>query len=438
MLEELGKRAQQAVELAQRAGAQDAWASASRGRSVEYSWRDGALEKVQENTSRGLSISLYVDDRYSSHSTTDLRPEALERFIGEAVALTRALQPDPFRKIPDPSLFEGRPTDDLRLVDESIDGITVEQRLAWLKELDAGLHSDARVISGTSGVQDAHSMGASASSNGFFGTSESTSVWYGGEVTIQDEGDARPEGWMWAGARGTAGLISPQEIAATALSDALKRLGTQKGPSRKGLMIVDPRAAQNLVSKLLAPASGSSVQQSRSFWVDRLGKPAVSEKLVITDEPLLPGGWASRHFDGEGISAKPMDVIRGGALQNYYLSTYYARKLELAPTTGGASNRVVHPGSRDLAAILADAGDAIYVTSWLGGNSDATTGDFSLGMRGHLVHNGEIGGPIGEMNVTGNLLTLFSQLVEVGSDPWPYASLLVPTLVFDGVEFSGA
>ncbi len=29
-------------------------------------------------------------------------------------------------------------------------------------------------------------------------------------------------------------------------------------------------------------------------------------------------------------------------------------------------------------------------------------------------------------------------LAEVGNDPWPYSSLLAPTLVFDDVEFSGA
>lgn len=438
MLEELGNRAKQAVDMALSAGAQDAWADAGRGRSVEYGWRDGKLEKVQENVSRSIGISLYVDGRFSTHSTTDLRPEALSRFVAEAVALTRALQPDPFRKIPDPALFADRPSVDLKLTDASAATLTREQRIEWLQALDQGLHANERVISATAGVQDSHSLAASASSNGFFGTEESTSVWYGGEVTIRDESEARPEGWMWAGSRGLQGLPTPDQIAATALKDAMARLGSAKGPSRKGLMIVDPRAGQNLVSRLLGPATGASVQQQRSFWGGRIGKPAVSEKLVITDEPLLVGGWGSRHFDGEGISAKTMDVIRGGALQNLYLSTYYARKLEMNPTTGSASNRVVQRGTRDLAAILADAPEAIYVTSWLGGNADPTSGDFSLGLRGHLLQNGQIGAPVGEMNITGNLLALFSGLAEVGNDPWPYASMLVPTLVFDGVEFSGA
>ena len=39
---------------------------------------------------------------------------------------------------------------------------------------------------------------------------------------------------------------------------------------------------------------------------------------------------------------------------------------------------------------------------------------------------------------TGNLLELFSRLVRVGGDPWTYGTLHTPTMVFEGVSFSGA
>ncbi len=88
--------------------------------------------------------------------------------------------------------------------------------------------------------------------------------------------------------------------------------------------------------------------------------------------------------------------------------------------------------------LLGAVGDGVYVTSWLGGNADNTTGDFSLGLRGHLIENGQIGRPVGEMNVTGNLLDLFSRLEMVGNDVYPYSSTLSPSLVFTDVDFSGA
>ena len=130
------------------------------------------------------------------------------------------------------------------------------------------------------------------------------------------------------------------------------------------------------------------------------------DKLSVVDDPLIPRGLASRHFDGEGISARAMPIIDAGVAVNLYVDTYYGRKLGLAPTTGSPSNRVVTPGTQDLAALLKEVGSGVYVTSWLGGNSDSTTGDFSLGLRGHLIEGGEIGAPVGEMNVTGNLADL--------------------------------
>ncbi|MEQ9076703.1 MAG: metallopeptidase TldD-related protein, partial [Sandaracinaceae bacterium] len=139
-----------------------------------------------------------------------------------------------------------------------------------------------------------------------------------------------------------------------------------------------------------------------------------------------------------GIAARRLPIVEGGALSNLFVDTYYGRKTELPPTTAGASNLVVAPGERGLAELVRDVEEGYLVTAWLGGNSDGTTGDFSLGVRGHTLSGGRIGGPVQEMNVTGNLLSLFASLVEVGDDPWPYSSRQVPTLVFEGVQFSGA
>ena len=55
----------------------------------------------------------------------------------------------------------------------------------------------------------------------------------------------------------------------------------------------------------------------------------------------------------------------------------------------------------------------------------------------YLIEDGKVGAPVGEMNVTGNLATLFQGLVAVGNDPWRYTSTLVPTMVFRDVDFSG-
>jgi PmbA protein len=77
------------------------------------------------------------------------------------------------------------------------------------------------------------------------------------------------------------------------------------------------------------------------------------------------------------------------------------------------------------------------VTGFLGGNSNATTGDFSLGVQGWRVRGGRRAEPVGEMNVSGNQLELWRRLAAVGNDPYPYSASRTPTLVFEGVQFAG-
>jgi PmbA protein len=434
---DLKARAAQAVELAQKAGAEDAWSTASQSRNVQFEYRDGNLEKVKDTTSQSLGIRIYAGGRYSSHATTDLNPERLQDFIAEAVAITAALEPDEYRRITPERLFRDRPADDLDLVDASVQSLEREQRIAWCRALDEVTHQHADVISATSGVYDGTQRSASASSNGFLDDQRSTYCWFGASVTLRDQGDKRAEDGFYAGGAHVADLPEPEEVGSKALARTVSRLGSEKGPTLKASMVVDARAAASLIGRLLSPANARSIQQDRSFWAPLIGKEAFSRHLTIVDDALIVRGLASRRYDDEGISARALPIVQGGVVRNVYVDTYYGRKGDMAPTTGSPSNRVVAPGEQNLEELLSEVGEGIYVTSWLGGNADSTTGDFSLGLRGHVIENGKVGRPVGEMNVTGNLRDLFSRLEMVGNDPYPYSSTLSPSLVFSGVDFSG-
>jgi len=438
MSAELKERAAQAVEFSQKAGAQDSWSTASQSRDVQFEYRDGSLEKVKDTMSQNLDIRIYAGGRYSSHSTTDLNPERLQDFITEAVAITGALEPDEYRRITPETLFADRPTNDLDLVDASVQALDREQRVAWCRALDEVTHQHERVISATSGVYDGTQTSVSASSNGFLGEQQSTYCWFGAGVTLRDQGDKRAEDGFYAGGAHVVDLPDPETVGRTALERTLSRLDSEKGPTVKASMVVDSRAAASLLGRLLGAANARSVQQGRSFWAPLLGEEAFSNKLTIVDDPLIVRGLASRHYDNEGISSGTLPIVENGVVRNIYVDTYYGRKGDMAPTTGSPSNRVVKPGSQSLEELLGVAGTGVYVTSWLGGNADSTTGDFSLGLRGHMIENGEIGRPVGEMNVTGNLRDLFTRLEFVGNDPYPYSATLAPSLVFADVDFSGA
>ena len=438
MREELLRQAHEAIEIALGAGADDAVAGVSRSRALEFQWRDGRLEKVQEDTSRALGVALYVDGRYSAHSTNDLDPSRLREFIGEAVSLTRLLEVDSYRKIPEPHLYEGREDLDLDQVDPSLVGLSREDRIAWCKALADAATAHDDVISATSGVLDSHGLSARVSSNGFEGTREASSVWYGAEVTVSDGPTKRPEAHRWVGGTHLKGLPTPRETGAEALRRVLARRGATKVPSTQTTMVVDPEAGASLLGRIFGAMSAGAIQQKRSFLSDSLGKTIASDVLTMKDDPFRPRALASRLWDGEGIAARRRPIIEAGVLETFFVDTYYGRKLEWEPTTGAPSNVVFDHGDKALVGLLADVDEGIYVNSWLGGNANMTTGDFSFGLRGHAIRDGALAEPVSEMNVTGNYTDLLRRLALVGNDPVPWASFRTPTLVFDSIEFSGS
>ena len=437
---ELLEVAERCQKIALAKGASEVAARAYKVRDVNVQWRDGKLEQIGEATTRGVSLQLYVDGRYSAVSSSDLRPEALETFIADAVVMTRSLAQDPFRSLADPKLYAGQPTVDLQLEDPAYPKVSPEKRRQVAQELEGAARAvkgAEHILSVTTGFGDNRSESVRVHSNGFSGARVDTAFSASAQVSVKDPDGRRPEDAAWATVRFVGEMPAAAEIGRRAAFRTLARLGAKKAASSVLPMVLENRAAGRLVGALTAALSGQALQQKRSFLEGKKDEVVGSPLLTLTDDPLVPKGFGSRLFDGEGIAAKAMPVFEKGALRHYYVDTYYGKKLQMAPTTGGSSNLVVAPGAHGQAELVAQIPDGILVTGFLGGNSNATTGDFSLGVQGFRIRKGEIAEPLGEMNISGNHLDFWKRLSAVGNDPWPYSSLLTPTLVFEGVEFAG-
>jgi PmbA protein len=138
----------------------------------------------------------------------------------------------------------------------------------------------------------------------------------------------------------------------------------------------------------------------------------------IREDPHMGGELASAYYDAEGVATAPRNVVEGGVLKGWFLSSYSARKLGLATTgnAGGNHNLIVAPGDRDFAGMLALMGRGFLVTDLMGQGVNTVTGDYSRGAAGFWVENGEIAFPVEEVTIAGNLLDMFRGIVAIGSD----------------------
>ena len=424
---------------AKQLGASESALGINHSRSVSVDYRDAKVETLTESTEQSMWIEIFANGRYSSHSTNDLRKESLEKFLTNAVDLTGFLTKDEYRHLADPGLYEGQSKVDLDLNDSGQGDITAEQRQERAKELGAYLEGkDERIISVASGFYDSHSESYQLASNGFEGHKESTSFTQGVSVSLQGDGDKKPEGWRYYRARHLNDLVGAEQTANEALARTQDRVGAEKIASETMPLLLENSNAAGLFWRLMGPLRASSIQQKNSFLADRKGEKVGSDLLTITDEPSIVRGLGSRYYDGDGLAAKSMPLFTNGVLNNYYTDVYYGNKLGWTPNAGGSSNLIVKPGMRSGAEIEASLDRAILVTNWLGGNANGTTGDFSLGVAGWLIENGKRVKSITEMNISGNYNDLLMNLIEVGNDPWIHSSFRTPTMVFDKVSFSGS
>ncbi len=343
---------------------------------------------------------------------------------------------DEFRSLPEPELYYKGEQKDLKTLDVNFENVNPQKKidLAFATEKEV-LGKDERIISVSTSYYDGLDERVMVTSNGFEGDTANSYFGLYSSVSVKS-GDARPEA-TWTESAVFFDDLKKEEVGKIALKRALDKIGQQKIESGKMAMIVENKQVSRLFSPLIHALNGASIQQKNSFLMDKLGQKVFSDKLTITDDPFIEGGRASRLFDNEGLATHIRPVFEKGVLKTYYIDTYYAKKLQMAPTGGSTTNLVFKTGSKDLQGLIASVKKGILVTGFNGGNSNGSTGDFSYGIDGFLIENGEIVKPVSEMNITGNMKQLWSGVGEVGNDVNKNSSWLAPSILFEGVDFSG-
>ena len=478
----------EALRMAQAAGAQHARATLSKSEEDLVATLDGEVDRVTHCADRSLSLALFVDGRFGSYSTNKLDPAALEGFIARAVAATRMVAEDACRTLPDPARCcqDALTGDELGLVDPARESLTPADRQAMA--LNASVlyigqratapenvllcrtpptscgsgplplteprvatvfgsssrcpnetdNTNYKIVSEEGEYSDSIYETVVMDTNGVCCRHSETSFDYGVEITVESDGE-KYSGYWWDASSRLAELDAAA-CGRRALERAAGQIGAEPAESGRYTAVIDTELAAKLVSPVLRALGGYSIQQHNSFLMDSLGKQLFPEGLSIVDVPRIQGQTCSKYFDSEGVATVEAPIIEKGVVKEYFINTYMANKLQMAPTVEDATRPKVLPWPEtglDRDAILRRCGSGILVTDFNGGNSNPVTGDFSYGIEGYLFEDGRIVRPVSGMLMTGNFLQLWSQLLAAGDDARPCQTKLVPTLAFAGVDFSG-
>lgn len=430
-MEKEKEMARYALDYALRRGCQQARVVFSAGEENEVEVRDGKVDKLHHSGGCQLSLSLFVDGAYSTISTNRLERDELERFIDKGIISTRFLEKDPFRGLPEKEMYYCGEMDDFGLYDAGFKNVDVDEKIAAAKATFDEI-VDERVISAMAGVADTETYNYLIDSNGFEGEKRRTLYMSTAQVSVLGVGDERPEDYFYVNAQHW-GRLQKEGIGVEALRRTVDKIGASRVESGVYDVVVDRRVAASLVSPLISAVRGEALHMKSSFLLDKLGEKIGSDRLTIVDNPRQHGVSGARLFDNEGIAVERLPIVENGVLKNYYISNYMSKKMGVPMTQGGTTIVDFGLGESDTAGLLRNLARGLYITGFNGGNCNGTTGDFSFGIEGYWVENGVIVKPVSEMLITGNMLALWGNLVDMSNDPLGYTAWKLPSLLFAGV-----
>jgi PmbA protein len=200
--------------------------------------------------------------------------------------------------------------------------------------------------------------------------------------------------------------------------------------------------------------SGKSVVQGSSPLADRIGEQAFDVRLSITDDPLAPGGPASRPLDDECVPSARTVLVERGVVRGYVYDLETAARAQARSTGNGRrgvfgkpqiryTNLIVGDGPRPTSnapalggGLIADIQDGLIVDDLIGvGQGNVIGGGFSHPVAlAYRVQRGEITGRVKDAAVAGNVYDLLQSIAGFGGDGRWLGSRWFPSVRLDGVS----
>jgi PmbA protein len=407
-------------------------------KSFDVGIRNGEVEELQEADSTSLSLFVNLDNKTASAATSDMSASTLENLLNNAVERAKLSSVDESAIFPEFEKLTINP-EALNLYSSEIRDIIPEEKIDAAKKLEAICLKDNRIsLSAGSGYSTNESEYFLALSNGFYGNYKSSSCSVGIYLQAGNDATATQDGWNDY-ARSPKKLLSIEEIAKIAVERATRLLGAKKIPTQSVPVVIDRYISNAVLGFVLECINGRNIYMQQSILAGMLNKKIANECVTIYDDPLVPSSPAARPFDAEGIPCRRNSIIEKGVLNNYILSTYSAKKLNLKVNglASGTSNLFLEKGKYTENDIIKSIDKGLLLLKTLGQGTDTTNGGFSKGAYGIWIENGELTYPVSEITISSNIKDMLNGITMVANNPDERKSWQTPTFLIDKMTISG-
>ncbi len=405
------------------------------------------IETLESSISYGYAIRLFKDKKLGFSYATNL--DISENVVDNALEASKYAEPDDYNGLPsydNPSIVE--------IFDRNIASISEKDALENIMKMElAALNKDTRIkktrkASGSFSTSDTYIFNSHGLIADYTSSACSAQI-----MAIAENENESQLGWYFSGSR-FLDDIDFENIGAEAAKRALDLLNAGKIAPTKGYILLDNSVAVDFLTLLATALSSESVQKGKSLLANKVGHQVLNERVNIIDNGVLNRRLGSRPFDDEGVPTQKKVLIENGILKGFIYNTYTAKKDRVSSTgnalRGGFSNLPsVAPTNlyiesakneyiQDFENLIKNTRKGMYVYETMGMHTaNPISGEFSVGVSGLWIENGELKQPIKEAIISGNMIDLFTKIVMIGNDLSFFGNIGSPSLLIEDIDISG-
>lgn len=381
------------------------------------------LEVVRSSEIEGIAVRANFHDRqgHAYVSPVGTSPQSLAEAVMSAA---RHTMPDPARKLPcvrescHPSRTERRAR-----------GTDLSQKADFAQRAEAAALAHSPLVIGTEDVEyvDYDQETCLVNSHGAL-LYQDLSFSVLGVTVVSDEGGTLQSGTSY-GYSPVPGDFNPEQVGIEAAERALRIRAARPRPSAEVPVVFDPFTASGLIRIVAGSFDADAVARGRSRLKGRIGEAVASSHVTLVDQGNLEGAPAFSAFDGEGVITGRSVLVQDGMLLDF-LRTAYAGYRDGLPPTGnarrrsfrslpefGPANFFLEPGKDCPEHLYSSLTEGLYVQELQGLHlANRVSGDFSVGVTGQWIRNGQLAEPVRGITVAANAFDLLRKIDRLGND----------------------
>jgi PmbA protein len=396
----------------------------------------------QHVAEHGLTVSLRVvaDGRTARVTTNRIEEDALRAALQSTASLA-ASQPKAPGLLPLPAKQKYR---EVHRFIPATALLSADSRARVVKNACSLAESKGQIAAGI--FSSGQSQSVLANSRGLFAAYRQTQAEF--SVTMQQGSSTS---WAKANAADFR-AFDPLALAKTASEKAARAENPAELAPGKYTVILEPAAVLDLVGFLFYDFSATAVQDQRSCFSGRLGKPLLGKNITITDDVYHPEQLGAP-FDGEGIPRQRLLLVDNGVPRNLVYSRRSAKKAGTRATGHGFAlpneygeapmNLVIGGGKSSVEEMIAGTDRSLLVTRlWyireLDPYEKVMTGMTRDGL--FLVENGKIGRSVRNFRFNQSILQMLKNVEALGPARRATAEesfeMVVPPMKISNFHFS--